>query len=343
LTLAITRGWLPEWYLDAALNKTAIEKDCDCICDIPSVPQEGLSLAECRYSMWETKHCIHMDPRRELAALQLAVSLQQAANTKAPANVDRGYGGRINLNQVLPLDFNPENNPVILDDHTQSSSAPSPITLQTLVNIDTPNTTFELSNERSDILKARIAVIDAWRIKVQSHIVKLLNAKGYDWLKDLEVKCKVFCCKVELLKSLQNRAPSLLAHSVSYILNLHSHENYSPSSDECKDLSLEEIRTRIKSNTDTTSAPAAYRKVLALLRAADRSGAWPVSSVARQRVIIPGTDLQSQPELRGGNDIEDNNAVVDDENAREREIRGLYRYVCIDTYIFIFMNLFIRI
>jgi hypothetical protein len=51
LTLAITRGWLPEWYLDAALNKIAVEEGCDCICDIPSVPQEGLSLAECRYSM----------------------------------------------------------------------------------------------------------------------------------------------------------------------------------------------------------------------------------------------------------------------------------------------------
>jgi tRNA pseudouridine(38-40) synthase len=24
LTLAITRGWLPEWYLDAALNKTGM-------------------------------------------------------------------------------------------------------------------------------------------------------------------------------------------------------------------------------------------------------------------------------------------------------------------------------
>ena len=44
LALAITRGWLPEWYLDVAIKAHG----GDCICDIPSVPKEGLSLSECR-------------------------------------------------------------------------------------------------------------------------------------------------------------------------------------------------------------------------------------------------------------------------------------------------------
>jgi hypothetical protein len=43
LALAITRGWLPEWYLDYAIKSGG-----SCVCDIPSVPKEGLSLAECR-------------------------------------------------------------------------------------------------------------------------------------------------------------------------------------------------------------------------------------------------------------------------------------------------------
>ena len=45
LALAITRGWLPEWYLDVAIKS----RTGDSVCDIPSVPKEGLSLAECRY------------------------------------------------------------------------------------------------------------------------------------------------------------------------------------------------------------------------------------------------------------------------------------------------------
>ena len=44
LALAITRGWLPEWYLDVAIKAHG----GDCICDIPCVPKEGLSLSECR-------------------------------------------------------------------------------------------------------------------------------------------------------------------------------------------------------------------------------------------------------------------------------------------------------
>ena len=48
LALAITRGWLPEWYLDVAIKAHG----GDCICDIPSVPKEGLSLSECR---WEER------------------------------------------------------------------------------------------------------------------------------------------------------------------------------------------------------------------------------------------------------------------------------------------------
>ena len=42
LALSITRGWLPEWYLDLAIQNH------DSIVDIPSVPKEGLSMAECR-------------------------------------------------------------------------------------------------------------------------------------------------------------------------------------------------------------------------------------------------------------------------------------------------------
>ena len=48
LALAITRGWLPEWYLDVAIKAHG----GDCICDIPSVPKEGLSLSECRWEEW---------------------------------------------------------------------------------------------------------------------------------------------------------------------------------------------------------------------------------------------------------------------------------------------------
>ena len=48
LALSITRGWLPEWYLDVAIKAHG----GDCICDIPSVPKEGLSLSECR---WEER------------------------------------------------------------------------------------------------------------------------------------------------------------------------------------------------------------------------------------------------------------------------------------------------
>ena len=130
LALAITRGWLPEWYLDVAVKC----RTGDSVCDIPSVPKEGLSLAECRYvhssvfnegffsgvvllctaqyfivflvinnnnnkcmksvvlltnhrvcrySLWETKHNLWMDPRRELAALQIAATQQANATTAA--------------------------------------------------------------------------------------------------------------------------------------------------------------------------------------------------------------------------------------------------------------------
>ena len=53
LALAITRGWLPEWYLDVAIKS----KTGDSVCDIPSVPKEGLSLAECRYVLT----CYYLD------------------------------------------------------------------------------------------------------------------------------------------------------------------------------------------------------------------------------------------------------------------------------------------
>jgi 2-keto-3-deoxy-L-rhamnonate aldolase RhmA len=48
------------------------------------------------------------------------------------------------------------------------------------------------------VIKANVAIIDTWRAKVQAHAVRLLNATGYDWLVDLENKCKEACCKVVL-------------------------------------------------------------------------------------------------------------------------------------------------
>ena len=86
------------------------------------------------------------------------------------------------------------------------------------------------------------------------------------------------------MRLLQIRTPSTHQHSLALLLRNEKNIIITPEPNSIKD--------HLLTDNDTSNAPAAYRKVLRLLREADRSGLWPLSSVARQKVMIPGTEVQ---------------------------------------------------
>ena len=187
LALAITRGWLPEWYLDVAIKS----RTGDSVCDIPSVPKEGLSLAECRYvrtlsvlyctvlystllystllyctsfyrlysyeeqeasdflsfslptyhcacrySLWETKHNLWMDPRRELVALQIAATQEAnalAAAATAALLAAQGTEGNTIINGDVDL-----NNTYVATGESASSGEGGAMSVQPAVSVPVP-------------------------------------------------------------------------------------------------------------------------------------------------------------------------------------------------------------
>lgn len=68
LAVGIIRGWLPESYFDAAVNKTQIA-------EIPAIPGWGMFVAECKYAFWEAKFISErLDPRRIEGADEIRIN-----------------------------------------------------------------------------------------------------------------------------------------------------------------------------------------------------------------------------------------------------------------------------
>lgn len=103
-----------------------------------------------------------------------------------------------------------------------------------------------------------VSRIDKWTRVVQRNAVKCMKAKGFDWMNQLKADCELYLMRYETERSLRLRTPEQLTELIQPNGNCFGiPSNFSP-----------EIYS-------------AYEEVLSLLRAADLSGNWPLSSQVR--------------------------------------------------------------
>ena len=133
-----------------------------------------------------------------------------------------------------------------------------------------------------EVEAAGAARLNAWEREVQSHIMHSpqMRTACQDWVDNTKAHCAALWERVQ--------------HDMAHIVRTDA---------ELRDIalglypSLREAKGGVPASTSVESAPAVYRRVLQLLQEADRSGAWPVSSVARQRLLSPAEGAPTEASL----------------------------------------------
>jgi tRNA U38,U39,U40 pseudouridine synthase TruA len=121
------------------------------------------------------------------------------------------------------------------------------------------------------VVGADLTSLNNWTRVVQTYAVKSMVRNGFDWMEEMKSQCEIFLLRYETERSLRLRSPEELLRRIE-----------SPEGDCCG------IPTTLPSEVYN-----AYETVLRLLREADASGQWPLSSQVRQSlppsraVLIP--------------------------------------------------------
>lgn len=102
---------------------------------------------------------------------------------------------------------------------------------------------------------ADVTKINTWTRVVQTHAVKLMMENGFNWMDEMKAECELYLMRYESERALRLRSPMELLSRTE------------PSGDRYG------IPTTLPLETHE-----AYKTVLRLLREADMSGNWPMSS-----------------------------------------------------------------
>lgn len=102
---------------------------------------------------------------------------------------------------------------------------------------------------------ADLTNLNRWVRVVQNYAVKSMVKNGFDWMEEMKAQCEIFLMRYETERSLRRRTPEELMKRIEQTGDCHG------------------IPTTLPSEVYD-----AYETVLRLLRAADASGQWPLSS-----------------------------------------------------------------
>jgi tRNA U38,U39,U40 pseudouridine synthase TruA len=103
---------------------------------------------------------------------------------------------------------------------------------------------------------ADLTHLNRWVRVVQTHAVKAMVKNGFDWMEEMKSQCEIFLLRYETERSLRLRTPEELMRRIE------------PSDGDCYGIPT----------TLPSEVYHAYETVLRLLREADASGQWPLSS-----------------------------------------------------------------
>jgi len=129
-----------------------------------------------------------------------------------------------------------------------------------------------------DFLKFFSGIVE-WKSTVRAHIVQKYCTTEQDWLGSMEIRCKELREKYANLILLQSRVKEDLSQMM---------------------LSISTVVPMPLQSGNTITVKAAYANVLRLLEEADRSGNWPLTSLARQKILFePTAPVETVTETSG--------------------------------------------
>lgn len=218
LVLGICRGWIPEWYLDAALppidSKLAHE---GVVADIPSAPGFAAYLAECRYPFWETKfeHVgLRIDPRRQFQMKYLYEYPSEESVYQQIVEGTRKIASAVSVIEGVEeeLDDEVQDVDVMTEDVPEEAAATTQTTTRPIrrgkkaIN----NKAFESFYFNDEEIKNGCESIKDWTYTVQSHIFNVYDVKGSSWLENFQKECEAVVQRYEAVQKFQCRTPDEL-------------------------------------------------------------------------------------------------------------------------------------
>lgn len=273
LSLCVALDLLPMEYLIAALDPNKI-------IEVPAIPGFPIYLAECKYACWEAKHtAFRIDPRRQQ---ELDDSLGSPANAKIVSELSIPLESIESFNQKLLAyiadSFKARGEGWMSDMMTAAKAMLSRSVAREMYLLRTEATLVKQFREKFEQSVA-LSTDYGWRQISVPAASKIEPSGNSD--EDIDEQAKQIAYEAAVTPE-KEPVESMINGKLR---NGMSNNTEKSRLDEQEYKLISATIQYVQISPEKEDVPPVFKRVLELLRAADRSGLWPSSSTGRQSVI----------------------------------------------------------